>query len=168
MSAHGRGQRVERWGPHGTVRAEGMNRLIPALIIGGQPIPARAARGQKRRRMGRRDRPLGREPAAGGVDPEARDRWRSARCHGVSPCPWGLTHRLRYPSSDDNMDCLVKTNGIAPRQGAMSAVIEHDESLSMGRGHNGLQTLPKAKSPLLVHDQATFLGITRCASHAQP
>ena len=37
-----------------------------------------------------------------------------------------------------------------PRQGAMRAVMEHDESLSMGRGHNGLQTLPKAKSPLLA------------------
>ena len=47
-----------------------------------------------------------------------------------------------------------------PRQGAMRAVMEHDESLSMGRGHNGLQTLPKAKSPLLA---------TQCAKlHLSP
>src|SRR2546429_7345967 len=50
----------------------------PALIIGGQHIPPRAVGGQKRGRVGRRDRPLGREPTGGGVDPEARNRWHRA------------------------------------------------------------------------------------------
>src|SRR5439155_18239157 len=51
---------------------------IPALIIGGQHIPSHAVGGQKCGRVGRRDRPLGREPTGGGVDPEARDRWHRA------------------------------------------------------------------------------------------
>ena len=73
VGAHGRGQRVAGWGAYRAVRTEGMDRRIPALIIRREQKPARAVGGQKRGRVGRRDRPLGREPAGGGVDPEARN-----------------------------------------------------------------------------------------------
>jgi len=36
VGAHGRGQRVAGWGAHRAVRAEGMDRRIPALIIRGK------------------------------------------------------------------------------------------------------------------------------------
>src|SRR5262249_54325668 len=64
----------EGGGPRGAVGAGGRDRRKPALIIRGQQIAARAVWGQKRGRVGRRDRPMGREPTGGGVDPEARNR----------------------------------------------------------------------------------------------